>query len=225
MLVTRDSAVVEPSTALLTPPRAWPDSFRANETLKKFLNKTLKGTKARLVGLPAPEIAQEAASALSTPLTGNDDAEHAARIHASLGWAVLKGFAVYELEDSPSTFVAKERRWNLHPQNIWVDLTPRPAKHAQLLLVECDVGAAYERGSLAKQAVAAAAAAPPPRTAHAVEEAVPTPPPLAAVAEPLPPRAPASYLQPGTRTADENGRTMKEQKAWLMQQASAAECH
>ena len=27
---------------------------------------------------------------------------------------------------------------NLHPQNIWVDLTPRPAGHAQVLLVELD---------------------------------------------------------------------------------------
>ena len=58
---------------------------------------------------------------------------------------MLRGFAVFESASQPSVFVAQERLWNLHPRNVWVDMTPRTLAHAEMLLVEADVDAAQTR--------------------------------------------------------------------------------
>ena len=79
----------------------------------------------------------------------------AARVASALGWPALSGFAIYELEASPNEFVAKEWHWNQHPRNIWVDFMPRSAEHADILLVEADVNAAFDRAGVLRDAPAA----------------------------------------------------------------------
>lgn len=132
---------------LMSPPRQWPTSFKANKTLSSFLNKTIKGTKARLTSKPPDDIAADAASSVQ-PLSPVDSAFNATRAHKILGWPVLAGFAIYELKGSPNIFVARRFFWNLHPRNIWVDLTPRDAHLSEILLVEADIPAAYIRAGL-----------------------------------------------------------------------------
>ena len=130
---------VAATAALRSPPRNWPASFKENKTLHAFLNKTLKAKKARLTSSPAADIVAEAA-ACAAPF-GEDAATNAERIHADLGWHIVRGFAIYEHEDAPDSFVAKAHAWNAHPRNIWVDMTPRTAGLCDVLLVEADVEA------------------------------------------------------------------------------------
>ena len=131
---------------LLSPPRKWPAAFKENKTLSAFLNKTLKAKKARLTEAPPAEIAEDAKSlGIFSPV---DSIYNAAKAEKGKQWPTLKGFAIFELEDSPDVFVAREHEWNMHPNNIWVDLTPRPKHHKSILLVEADVEAAYARAGI-----------------------------------------------------------------------------
>ena len=142
------SAAVAPSatSALLSPPRRWPTSFKDNVELQRFL-KLLKGKRVRATSLPPVEVQSEAAS---VSYIAGDDATNAQRVFEALGWTVMHGFAIFESEVEPNIFVAKQHSWNLHPRNIWVDLTPRDAAHAEMVLVECDVQAAHARTSEAQ---------------------------------------------------------------------------
>lgn len=196
MLVSEAGArPVSADATLISPPRGWPETFNSNATLKTFLNKTLQGRKARLVGPATAEVALEAT--LSPPLESADCASVAARVYAELSWPVLEGVAVYELDEAPDTFVAHRHTWNLHPRNIWVDLAARPPKHPQLLLVECDANAAFGRCNdvLSSASPAPQAAQQPPP--EATPPSPPPPPtsneptgasPLAATAQPAPAR-------------------------------------
>jgi hypothetical protein len=176
MLVSEAGArPVSADANLISPPRGWPETFKSNAMLKTFLNKTLQGRKARLVAPATAEVAVEAT--LSPPLESADCASVAARVYAELSWPVLEGVAVYELDEAPDTFVAFRYKWNLHPRNIWVDLAARPPKHPQLLLVECDVNAAFGRGN-----EVLSSASPPPQAAQqplpeATPPSLPPPPP------------------------------------------------
>lgn len=153
-------------------PRNWPAAFKQNKTLSNFLNNTIKATKARLIATTlADDIAtavKQAAQSLPSRFNPADNAANADRVHAALGWPVLRGFAIFELEGSPNIFVARRHSWNAGPRNVWVDLTPRPKHHAEvgILLVEADVNAAYVRAGLPP---------PPPQ-----RSAVPAPPSSAA---------------------------------------------
>ena len=153
MISTLPSA---PSTSpVVSPPRNWPDSFKTSVPLKTFVNKTIKAKKARLTSSsPPPDIAAEAASLAPFDASAGSAAT-AARVASALGWPALSGFAIYELEASPNEFVAKEWHWNQHPRNIWVDFMPRSAEHADILLVEADVNAAFDRAGVLRDAPAA----------------------------------------------------------------------
>ena len=120
---------------LLSPPRGWPASFKSNKVLSGFLNKSIKAKKARLTALPPAEILAEAAAVTISKV---DSEMNANRLAEALGWKVETGFAIFELEEVPNVFVAKKASWNVHPRNIWVDLTPRPERHAEVLLVAAD---------------------------------------------------------------------------------------
>lgn len=141
---------------LLSPPRGWPASFKDNPALRAFLN-NIQGKKARLTGPPPPAIADEAAAVeLDLSVAGvehDSGATSAERVFAALGWAKVTGFAIYESKVHPDVFIAREQHWNCHPQNIWVDLTPRPAAHSQVLLVQADVAAASARAQVSKAAL------------------------------------------------------------------------
>lgn len=128
--------------ALLSPPRGWPSSAsKAN----KFVTKELRGTKMRAVGTLTDEHA-----ALLTGLTlrAGDARGNAIRIRDRAGWPILSGFALYERdratgdsEDATSTsdapsYVGLPHYWNATPRGLWLDGTPRPADHINLVLVE-----------------------------------------------------------------------------------------
>ena len=147
---------------VLSPPRAWPACFKESAKLKNFIGTELKGTRCRLVNTaPAAHLAAEAAAVKLDDVT--DSFMAAERLSNELKWRIIKGFAIFEREDSPGVFVAQQRWWNAHTASgIWVDLTPRP-EHAQLVLVESGVAPKAGRviAMLAAADVAAASAAAP----------------------------------------------------------------
>ena len=153
------SAADEP---LLSPPRDWPACFKA-APLSNFTGKRrLKGTRCRLTSTPPP-VATAAAASVS--LQADDSAGNSARLNGALGWPVVRGFAVFELERAPGTFVAVPRAWNVL-DGLWVDLTPRPPGQEQQVLLESEL--AQTLGAVAS---AEHAAPRPPQ---------PRPPPLTA---------------------------------------------
>jgi hypothetical protein len=141
---------IQANDCLVSPPRNWPASFKANKTLSSFLNKTLKAKKARLTSLPVADVVAETEAASLPPRSHADSAYNADRVHDTLGWPVLRGFAVYELAEDAGIFVARPYSWNAHPRNIWVDMTPREKHLSDILLVEADVDAALIRAGLKK---------------------------------------------------------------------------
>ena len=127
------------SDELLSPPRNWPKSFQQTAELNTFIGRgRLNGRRCRLVAEPAASVR---AMAAGVELVPDDSISNATRLHASLGWDVVKGFAVYELKTQANTFVAQQRWWNINTQGAWVDLTPRPADHGSMVLVESALGA------------------------------------------------------------------------------------
>lgn len=69
--------------------------------------------------------------------------ENATAVQQRLGWTIIKGWGVYELQrepaatsPAPSLFVAHKRWWNAKPSGVWVDLTPRIKSSEQLILIE-----------------------------------------------------------------------------------------
>lgn len=114
----------------LIKPRNWPACFKENAALKAFLNKTIKGKKVRLTSMPPDDIVE----AIKGVALKTDN--QALEISDTLGWEVVRGFAVFEVEQQPGVFVAQERTWNLHPRNIWVRLDA--AAFDEVVLVEAD---------------------------------------------------------------------------------------
>lgn len=160
---------IHANDCLVSPPRNWPTSFKANKVLANFLNKQIKATKARLTQRPLDEILAEVPDEVKEMLSPVDCCINAQRVRVELGWPIAEGFAIYEMDDAPDIFVAKEHFWNLHPRDIWVDLTARDKHLADVLLVVTDVDAAFERAGLkrnkrpqmvAHKVLTAAAAAP-----------------------------------------------------------------
>jgi len=186
-MLTSSAAQVPDNAPLLSPPRNWPNAFKENMTLSNFVNKTIKAQKARLTSTSPDDIAAEARA---VALVAVGTAANAARVHATLGWPVLKGFAIYELADTPNVFVARQHVWNVHPRNIWVDLTPRSASLASVLLVEADVDAAFARAGVQRDAPMDIRDAPPPDAppsdaqVAAAEAQVAATEPMAPAAEP-----------------------------------------
>ena len=66
----------------------------------------------------------------------DDPFGNAERVQAALGWAIVKGFVVYECADQAegTSFVAHLRWWNARESGVWVDFTPRPAGLETLVL-------------------------------------------------------------------------------------------
>ena len=180
---------VEATASLHSPPRGWPAAFKENKKLSAFLNRIIKAKRARLTTFPPPaDIMMEVADLL--PFS-KDGAANASRVTAAVGWPTVRGFAVYELEDAPDTFVAKVHEWSLHPRNVWVDCTPRPAHLTEVLLVEAKVEEALFRGQMVRSA------AP---TAHATVDISDAPSPASAAAPPRL-RTPAAPAPPPAVTA------------------------
>jgi hypothetical protein len=130
-----DRPSVATAPALLrSPPRGWPSS--AGDATP-FISKELHGTRVRQVG----ELAASN-SALLAGLSLRDDARsNAVRVRDRMSWAILGGFALMERADADEAaggsarYVAVPHYWNVTPRGLWVDATPRPHAHLQLLVL------------------------------------------------------------------------------------------
>ena len=118
---------------MLSPPLDWPNVFK-EPPLKRFC-KQLKGKRCRVTQAPSAAVLSEAAAVPVDPEEGSRQIAELLSRH--LGWAIVKGYALFELRARPGTFVAEPRWWNQHPcGGTWVDLAPRDGAHPQLVLVE-----------------------------------------------------------------------------------------
>lgn len=114
--------------ALLSPPRGWPASF-SGKPLQTFLA-GLGGQRVRLCSAPDESLALGLSA-------GAPSVEHALAVRRLKGWPVVAGYAVYEREDSPGSFIATGRFWNARGEaGVWVDFSPRSGAEARLVLVE-----------------------------------------------------------------------------------------
>lgn len=140
------SATLASEFPTLIKPRDWPSCFKRSDALKTFLNKVIKGRKVRLTSSVPLDIAHQAAHIELS----SSDALTARAVHAALGWDVMCGFAIFEVEEQPGVFVAQERTWNVHPRNIWVNLSVNSQDAgADVVLVEADIDAARSRAHAA----------------------------------------------------------------------------
>ena len=131
-------------------PQNWPASFKESVALKKLL-KSLKGTRVRAVERDAA--AATAAGAAGVPLYPLHSFGNAERLEGALGWAVVKGYIVYERRDQPSgsQYVGVRHWWNQRPDGAWIDLTPvaksdvdEAGGEKRTLLVETKLGEKLE---------------------------------------------------------------------------------
>lgn len=123
------------SGRLLSPPREWPAAFSSNPNLKALMGRrALRGKRCRLTALPAP---QDVAAASSLSLS-DDSFANASEVHARLGWTLVRGYAIFELEGEDA-FVGHKRWWNEKPSGVWVDLTPRGEGQERMVLLESEL--------------------------------------------------------------------------------------
>eukprot|EP00966_Prymnesium_polylepis_P047320 1095496-Prymnesium_polylepis.1 len=118
--------------------------FKDDEALRKFLGKRgLQSRRCRLVEATLP--ADLAAQAAAVELHPSDSFVNARRIKEQLGWAIVKGFAVFEIDDAPHKFVAHTRWWSCTPFDAWIDLTPaKPTSFdAGVVFAESDLAVSH----------------------------------------------------------------------------------
>ena len=132
-------------------PRNWPAIFNESATLKRLVNKQLRGTRCRVVG---PSAASEASTAAAlVKLRPLHSLQNAQNLHDLLGWDIIKGFIVFERSLVPTPEAAEEATagiaeaaearasavdsgagreqflairhwWNASADGAWLDLTP-----------------------------------------------------------------------------------------------------
>lgn len=192
---------------LLSPPRNWPASFKGAPLKKLVGQRGLNGVRCRLTHVTPPAILTEAAAVE----VDHDSMATANRVHAELNWPVIKGFVLFEREDTPDAFVAEPHSWNMHPTNVWVDLTPRAAQHEQMVLLES--AATPQVAAVVSASSASAGASVSPAATFMAEDAVsgfqaPLPPVMAKrqAQEPQEPPPPAGRPSsgPGTWSTERN---------------------
>ena len=125
---------------LPTPAARFPETLPPVLLLQTFLGKVLRGKRCRLTASPTSD---DAALAAPMGLDIDNSFENATAVQQRLGWTIIKGWGVYELQrepaaasPAPSLFVAHKRWWNAKPSGVWVDLTPRIKSSEQLILIE-----------------------------------------------------------------------------------------
>ena len=145
--VLSDPDLLVSDVELLSPPSNWPNCFKDDEELRKFLGKRgLQSRRCRLIASVLPE--DVAAQAASIKLHPKDSFENAMLIKHTLGWEVVKGFGVFGVDGRPSKFVGLKRWWNCTPSGTWVDLTPqKPAVSTEVgaVMAESDLAVSRER--------------------------------------------------------------------------------
>ena len=135
--------------SLLPFPRNWPAAFQSSPTLKRLVNKKLKGKRCRAVGAPTPEQQTALSRTVLHPL---HSCRNAMRLAERLGWTVVKGFVIFEYAGTaPGTgYLALRHWWNTSESGAWIDATPPPLAlprvsregdvESRVLLVESELG-------------------------------------------------------------------------------------
>ena len=122
------SAHLQSCPTFRSPPHGWPQCFTQNLALKTFLKKTLRGSRCRLTA-KAPDSAMATAAAagidlhnasaatirnteprtlgLSCCLLTRSALRPCVWEDDALGWPVLHGFAVFEVEEQPGVYAAR----------------------------------------------------------------------------------------------------------------------
>lgn len=126
---------------LLSPPRGWPELFSSSSALKAFLGKRgLQGKRCRLTDAPLGD-SLAAAAAAGVTLSPDDPFGNAVALRDRLGWEMIEGFAIFEVDGSNSSsgqplWAAHKRWWNAKGGKKWEDLTPRPGGLEAIVLLE-----------------------------------------------------------------------------------------
>ena len=127
-------------------PRNWPEVFKESPSLRKFINKRLKGTRCRAVSPPDGSDHTMVRKVICHPFHSFRNAQ---RVSARCGWAVVHGFRIFEAFDAADGYVAIRHAWNATPSGTWVDMTPGPLPSVyvpgaeaeqRVLLVESSLG-------------------------------------------------------------------------------------
>ena len=118
-------------SGLLSPPSGWPDCF-SKPKLKSYIASELKGRRVRLS--EAPE-AEHMRMSSGVALSRSDALHNAIKLRDRNGWDVLGGFVLYE-NAADGSYASRPHYWNANARGLWIDLTPRRAGHASMVLVD-----------------------------------------------------------------------------------------
>eukprot|EP00929_Paragymnodinium_shiwhaense_P061701 TRINITY_DN30842_c0_g1_i1.p1 TRINITY_DN30842_c0_g1~~TRINITY_DN30842_c0_g1_i1.p1 ORF type:complete len:191 (-),score=46.89 TRINITY_DN30842_c0_g1_i1:108-680(-) len=117
--------------------RNWPDVYNSSKVLKSLIGKKglCAGKMVSVVGEPSE---QERAAIHGLEMWPLQSAANAMRVETATGMAVVRGWAVYEQLERPTSaaFAAERYWWNLSKDGTWVDFTPHPEDMPELLLAE-----------------------------------------------------------------------------------------
>eukprot|EP00900_Chrysochromulina_parva_P017503 jgi/Chrpa1/25754/Chrysochromulina_OHIO_Genome00013200-RA len=171
--------------------------------------KQLAGKRCRLTAGPSKEDLSKVSAAVSIDV--ENSFANAEAVQQACGWEVIKGYAVYELEDALGTFVAHKRWWNQKPTGVWVDVTPRVASATtELVLLESALGAktpikmsdAVREGAKARLAMGGFAIGVPPSD-RLPPAPLPASSPVATKPKPKPPPTPPKLEFKGSESLEE----------------------
>ena len=139
VVCTDGAALPDVACAHLCFPRNWPAVHKTSAPLRRLLNKTLQGTRCRVVR-------SGGASPLTAPLARHSFSVAVASAGATPGWRVVKGFAVLErvsddAQAGGERFVAVKHWWCSTGDGTWVDVAPLGREGCgEALLVESALG-------------------------------------------------------------------------------------
>lgn len=108
-------------------PRGWPEVYEKNKALRRLIGKKgLKGIMCKTVDMPSKNDVRRELPEECKHLRPGQSYTNAELLHARRGWAIVKGFVIYELLDGVEgeTFVAHKHWWNAQEDGAWVDYTP-----------------------------------------------------------------------------------------------------
>ena len=121
--------------SLISPPSGWPLP-REDPGNRVRLFGELRGKRVRLTG--PPTTTQRITISKAGMVISEDPIDNAEAARDCLGWKIVKGFILYQRKGT-DTFVCVPHWWS-EQDNTWIDLTPRPMRSAQqMVLVESSI--------------------------------------------------------------------------------------
>ena len=138
----------------VSPPREWPACFKTAELQTLVTSDAVKAKRVRLTASPSHDQWEQVAD---VAIVEGDALGNATRLRARLGWQMLGGFILVEKIWHHGEYVFVPHWWNATPKGQWVDVTPRRADHASLVLIESAKTAVPEPTDEERATMAAAA--------------------------------------------------------------------